>query len=682
MISGYDEFQYLVLNNKADWEKGLPVRLQISDEGIKIAETVEYVTERVIGTEDLPAGFAVQDFAVGCCRRIYILDTLGSIWIYDPGKKLPERIECIHALFSNPVSIALSSNTLYVADRLAQRIFALARLNWHVRWVAEAIENFSPLDLTVDKKGYLYALDEQSPAVIKFDQAGKYAGKYDLGGRDGDLAAVSCFGSRFLYVLDVKNKKVLRVNLQNKVIDDSFIEFEQTSNPSCLSVDTKGNLYAGYRQASRQEEQKLFIHKFEATGKLIGEIPAYQGPVEKLAVDEGDRIYIFNKEKGFGKEEQKIVILKPEWRFIRPQKKSLASGIYFSKAFDSTKAGMQWHKIMLEADIPDNVQVKVSYLTAETKEWLINGKNEDLDNYLADAASISEAQLKDKIKDLDTLNWSEPFVNPRDALIGGPAGRYLWLRIELTGSELRTPTVKGIRVYLPRMSYLRYLPAVYQEDQASRDFLERFLSLFETFLTNFEEQIDHIVRYFDAGFVSGDLLRWLASWLAVAVDENWTDEKLRELIKQAPELYKKRGTREGIEEIIKLYTGSKPFIIEQFQLKGAQDRELINRLYGADPYDFCLLLKPFQVQQENELSAVRRIVAAEKPAHTQANIVALQPWIYLDLHTYLGVNTYLTKPAPLLDAGAFMPRDTVLADIDEAGQIERRSRVSLDITLT
>jgi hypothetical protein len=74
-------------------------------------------------------------------------------------------------------------------------------------------------------------------------------------------------------------------------------------------------------------------------------------------------------------------------------------------------------------------------------------------------------------------------------------------------------------------------------------------------------------------------------------------------------------------------------------------------------------------------------VELEKPAHTSAGVVVLQPWIYLDLHTYLGVNTYLSKPVMQLGITSVIGRDTVLSDTEGSGQIERRSKTGIDTKL-
>lgn len=275
-------------------------------------------------------------------------------------------------------------------------------------------------------------------------------------------------------------------------------------------------------------------------------------------------------------------------------------------------------------------------------------------------------------------------------------GRYIWARIDLVGSELTSPSVQSLRVDYPRISYLRYLPAVYQDDERGRDFLERFLSLFEALFAGVEAQVDHIARYFDPNsqLASGEFLRWLSTWLAISPDNNWDDAKLRNLVKRASQIYKYRGTRTAIEDMIEIFTGDRPYIVEHHQTscnawfakeirpEFADVKALYERLYGTNPFCFCVLLKPFPVKTEEQRQAVLRILDFEKPAHTCAGLLTLQPWIQLDAHTYLGINTYLSQPSARVDLNSAMPRDTVLDDPEETGQLELRSRINFDIKLT
>jgi phage tail-like protein len=486
----------------------------------------------------------------------------------------------------------------------------------------------------------------------------------------GEPAALTVSRAGFIFVLDRQRQSVLQFSTAGQLINDTFIDLRPFGMlPSGLAVDGQGQIFIGDRRpASADDEDDRFIRIFTPSGQDSGIVAVFRGAVDTLAVDNTERIYIFNRA------EQQFVILRLEQMFVQPGGPLPPVGYYFSPAFDSTTASTQWHKVVLETDIPANTQVQVSYLIAD-----------DVTAFPVDVGP----------GDLETLNdlpWSIPaLVNPHDVLIRSAVGRYLWLRLQLIGQERLSPTVQSLQVYFPRTSYLRYLPAVYQEDPRSRDFLERFLSLFETLLAQLEGRIDHIVRYFDASatdVVIGDFLRWLASWLAITVDENWSEDQRRALLQRAPALYKQRGTRAGIAEIIELFTGTQPFIVEQFQLRCAQDpamQTLLAQLYGTDPYCFCVLLpaQPSTRDPTQTRQLVQRLVEAEKPAHTCAGILELQPWVYLDMHTYLGINTYLSKPDPRLDVGAVMPRDTVLTEhTAEAGQLERRARLGVDTILT
>ncbi|MCO5382521.1 MAG: hypothetical protein NHB15_10865 [Methanosarcina barkeri] len=69
----------------------------------------------------------------------------------------------------------------------------------------------------------------------------------------------------------------------------------------------------------------------------------------------------------------------------------------------------------------------------------------------------------------------------RDALFQTEReGRYLWFRITLVGTEKFSPEVSAVTIFFPKVSYLEYLPSVYSENPANRDFLDRFLAIFES----------------------------------------------------------------------------------------------------------------------------------------------------------------------------------------------------------
>jgi len=696
MIDSGDS-NFYVINNKKTWSQGLSYHAQISDEGIKIEEIKEYVKEYDSGGAGFPKGLEIKEFCGSQLPLVHFLDQHGLVWTYDLNLKYAEKIECIQNLFNQPLSIASSSGNIYISDPPARKIFALAKLNWQIRWVADGI---FALDLDSDQKGNLYALtvcgtlDEKDTtipagslmAVIKIDQAGEIVKDFDVQFKLPNSVPmpwvkkslfVQTAKDGSVYILDAVSKKILKFFADGKEHwkFDEWTVFPDL--PSGFGVDRTGNIYLGEGQ---EDDKGNFIYKYNSSGTYLGVVPCFRGQIDRLIMDKNDRIYIYSKDN------PEITLLKPVLSIYRNRNNLLPAGAFYSTALQNTSLEMTWHKIVLDRNIPENTQILIYHLISNEKDFMIDGNLENLDSFIRNTSILSDDQKAIRIKSINNLNWSKPLVNPEDTLIHSTAGRYLWLRIEFIGNETKTPLLKSIRVDFPRQSYLNYLPSVYQENEQSRDFLERFLSLFRTFYSANEHQIFHLEKYFDADVVSGDFLRWLGSWLAVAADENWAEKKVRRLIKKAPRLYKKRGTRGGIQEIIEIYTGEKPFVIEQFQLKcEATEKsyeDLLNRLYGTDPYEFSILLKPFLIKSAGGRSTVKNIADSEKPAYTRANVIILEPWINLDLYTYIGVNTYLSKPTPRLDEQSVMPRDTVLSDFKEAGQVERRSRISEDTYLT
>jgi phage tail-like protein len=734
------ERSFLTLNKPSAWGRGLQVNLDTSGERLTVRQAYEYTLDTEMTLEELTGGVTVTDFAVGPCHILYILDAPArTIWVYDSQQRSVEPLACTGALLSKPTSITYAPGTLYVADaEAAQRVIALAEVNWQIRWAVDVAANpstegldstktFTPVDLAVGVEGELYALDGENKVIVKFDVAGRQVsvfGHDELAGGAPQTLALSPEG--YLYVLDPAAKRVWKFDLSvvkkgddDPLVSGDLIKFDDLIaaqklptkfQPSGFAVDSRGELYVGERRAvASTEEDDRFIRRFDGKGNYLGEAGDFRGAGVELTLDSEDWLYVYGEEEA----ERKISVLTPALRYTRPAGMSLVKGRYFSRSLDSAEQGTEWHKFVLDADIPANTQVQVSYRAADEKQVTVRGSTANLDRYIEEAANLEEEARAQRAADLDALDWSVPAVNAADALVLEGVGRYLWLRVDLIGSEERAPSIGSLRLDFPRDTYLRYLPAVYQEEEQSRDFLERFLSLFETFFAGTEGAISHLARYFDVDsqLATGDFLRWLASWLSISEDKSWSEEQLRALVRRAPELYKQRGTRAGLEAMIEIFTGERPLVVEHFQTVCAQAsaasraaeevagqrvrglEELYTSLYGTDPYCFCVLLKPFRAEvrggkrvvrrlSEEERKAVRRIVDAEKPAHTCAGLLALQPWIHLDMHTYLGVNTYLSRPSARLDLQAAIPRDTVLDDRDEAGQLERRSRLNVDITLT
>jgi phage tail-like protein len=107
------------------------------------------------------------------------------------------------------------------------------------------------------------------------------------------------------------------------------------------------------------------------------------------------------------------------------------------------------------------------------------------------------------------------------------------------------------------------LPAIYRKE-GRNGFVYRLLSLFGDALAEAEDIVDGIHNYLLPIRAPEGFLPWLASWVALVLDETWSVEKRRLLIREAVNLYKWRGTIKGLKTFVEIYTGMTPEVNEHF----------------------------------------------------------------------------------------------------------------------
>jgi len=218
---------------------------------------------------------------------------------------------------------------------------------------------------------------------------------------------------------------------------------------------------------------------------------------------------------------------------------------------------------------------------------------------------------------------------------------------------------KPVRVGVASRSWLEFLPALYQtQNGAGRSFLEGFLWPFQQVWSDIEEKLDELQRYFDPYETPAEFLPWLASWLALALDQEWPEQKKRILIKRAIQLYKLRGTVRGLKLFLKIFTELEPEIYEnQWPFDGFQvglistagiDTVLIPPVDRAHCFTVSL---PMSLA-ETSIDLIRKIhaiIRLERPAHTNyyllfapAKAVEEQGFMQIGVRMTLGVDTWVT----------------------------------------
>jgi phage tail-like protein len=181
-----------------------------------------------------------------------------------------------------------------------------------------------------------------------------------------------------------------------------------------------------------------------------------------------------------------------------------------------------------------------------------------------------------------------------------------------TATEIKQVTEKR------RSELTRYLPGVYAQD----DFIGRFLCIFEDTLKPLQQMADNLAFYFNPLMAPRELVEWLATWVNLVLDESWSMEQRRHLIQSASELYSRRGTRRGLIEYLKLYTGVEPEIAEYVDGMSLGPDTFLGEnttIAGRERHGFTVTLHLYGYSDEElayKEAAIRRIIESEKPAHT------------------------------------------------------------------
>lgn len=227
-------------------------------------------------------------------------------------------------------------------------------------------------------------------------------------------------------------------------------------------------------------------------------------------------------------------------------------------------------------------------------------------------------------------------------------------------------------------TYLGYLPAVLQEPPAGDrpSVLGRFLLAFEQVMTGrgdvdrpgLEELLDGIdgpvgdpgplrgiERHFDPGPTAPDeqrapaeFLDWLAGWVALSLRADLTDDQRRQLIARAGQLYRLRGTKQGLVGLLTIYLPGVGVGIEEMvpslQVGVTSKVGVDTVLGGGAPHVFRLILNvphPRPEFMRPRIELAKTIVDSEKPAHTVYSIEIVSEVLQIEDHSTVAVDTLL-----------------------------------------
>jgi phage tail-like protein len=236
-------------------------------------------------------------------------------------------------------------------------------------------------------------------------------------------------------------------------------------------------------------------------------------------------------------------------------------------------------------------------------EYLQRNMGNRVSYRLVEAKRGESVGLVREVEILHSSTGERTFVRGQRMLANGEAASFyvpdqlVTIRPQIEGAAARSRNLSSddeIVLYVPVRSYLRFLPAIFQgegpvrarevertrstelqrwrggelpDEQAVEmdlddDPLRRFLFIFQHVMTSITNQIDSLVELTDPMMCESKMLPWLASWVGFELDESLPVHQQRELVRRAIRLMRTRGTRVGIEEMVRVLT-SAPVRVEE-----------------------------------------------------------------------------------------------------------------------
>jgi phage tail-like protein len=157
------------------------------------------------------------------------------------------------------------------------------------------------------------------------------------------------------------------------------------------------------------------------------------------------------------------------------------------------------------------------------------------------------------------------------------------------------------------------LPALFQED----DFSMRLCAALDDVLVPALVVLDCLDSYFDPALTPADFLDWLAGWVGLSLDQNWSDAQRRALVARAGDLYRWQGTLRGLIDHLRLYAGVEPEVTDSGGATwSARPGAPVPGRPGAEVH-IRVTLPAGSPIDERQLEA---IVMACKPAHVRHRI--------------------------------------------------------------
>lgn len=672
-----DDYRYL--NRGSSWPDFSWVGLELTADGALQLSALPIATPPVAMAASVPVPDGPAGLAVAPGGDVYLSDPAGHRVLVADGCDGTLRQVLGPGDVSTPRGLALhrGRGALLVADAGGGRVL-LIDLGTHQ--VTEEWAGFTePRSLTVTAAGEVYVTDYGARQVRKLDQFGRDR-PWPWAPDGVTPAEVTVRSDGTVVILDAASGRVYEVTADGQPLADWDPGLRLPMGLATSGADT----YLG-----DNDQRQLLV--YGAHGRPAGAAFGWSGPVAAVATGPHGGLYVHS-----GTPDAPSVLA--------------GTGAYRTR-------GLAWGGPFVNPSI-------------ERQPWHLvraalssSGPDAHFQLYLStqDAQPPVDPAADDPFAD---PGWHSLPVAPDAAetlLPGEPLGT-VWIGVLFHGEGLATPVLSQIRIDFAHATLLRYLPAIYGEDPASRSFLAHWLTLFESAFDAEHELIDGLPALFDPGGADPRFLPWLAGWLALELPGTWPVPRQREAIAGAFGSYASRGTAAGLVKALRSELGLSAVVEEPIVQAGwwalpdddgappgqaslsvlgdstvlavvepqgavlgstavldgstlSPQEEYARALFADVAYQFTVRLYRGASFSDQALSDASALVARNAPAHTAYHVCVVEPSMRVGVQSRVGIDAIVGDPAADGQAFDATARGGLLLGGEEPSRLGRGSEL-------
>lgn len=343
-------------------------------------------------------------------------------------------------------------------------------------------------------------------------------------------------------------------------------------------------------------------------------------------------------------------LLNEEQDFIR-QGNWFCSGL-----LDSGEKQTEWNRLKIMSEQKPGCSLWI--FVSEQNTYMEAGQKKELEQLIKNPLVGMEEKIK-LFSSVPSLYLSKK----TDVLLTNLRGRYLWLAGK--AESVSFGKAVKIQIFFQSAAWISFLPEVYQRSGEEKKFLSEYLSIFQWIYYDMTEKIDSMPHRIYPVHANPDFLEWIAGWFAIENIEIWDHKELVYLVENGRRLSEIRGTKEYMQEMVWLFTGYRPYIVEYHQTKPYRTNlkkiKILERLYGEHAYMVTILLPPETMKDRQKITVLQRMVRFSAPAYIECRLVVLESCIYLDGYSYIGLNSYLGEYRNMrLNSSRLMPYRSIV----------------------